>query len=201
MEDKDEFFVKTVHADRAATDAVHEMLRKKFGKMDKATLTEFMTNQVNMNKDKIKTIVNKSNGNAFLNLSTNGKTDAQQGPFYVLFTPKTYIFCTNANALKTAFGNCCKQFPDANLRMVCLPDIKHIEREYYNYQNGAPIYNEYTVKRSDKTKTSDLMAMLEVCDNPSTLLKIKEILSKKIGLHLKSKIQSRISSSKSKANS
>ena len=45
------------------------------------------------------------------------------------------------------------------------------------------------------------MAMLEVCDDSSTLLKIKEILSKKIGLNLKSRIQSRIASSKSEANS
>ena len=79
--------------------------------------------------------------------------------------------------------------------------MRHIDREYYNYQNGAPIFDEYTVKHSDKPKTSDLMAMLEVCDDPSTLLKIKEILSKKIGLHLKPRIQSRIDSSISKANS
>ena len=85
--------------------------------------------------------------------------------------------------------------------MVIFPDMKHIEREYYNYQNGAPIFDEYTVKRSDKPKTSDLIAMLEVCDDPSTLLKIKEILSKKIGLNLKPRIQSRIAYFKSKANS
>ena len=76
-----------------------------------------------------------------------------------------------------------------------LPDMKHIKRKYYNYQNGAPISDEYIVQRSDKPKTSDLMSMLEVCDNPSTLLKIKEILSKKIGLNLKLRIQSRIASS------
>ena len=42
--------------------------------------------------------------------------------------------------------------------------------------------------------------MIEVCDNPSTLLKIKEILSKKIGLNLKPNIQSRIASSTSETN-
>ena len=79
--------------------------------------------------------------------------------------------------------------------------MKQIEREYYNYQNGAPISDEYTVKHSDKPKTSDLMAMLEVCEDPSTLLKIKEILSKNIGLNLKPRIQSRIDFSTSEANS
>ena len=58
LEYKNSFFVKTVHADRAAADDVHEMLRKKFGKIEKAKLTEFMTNQVNINKDKIEEIVN-----------------------------------------------------------------------------------------------------------------------------------------------
>ena len=87
-ENKDDFFVKTVHADRAASDSAHEMLRKKFEKMDKATLTEFMTNQVDIDKDKIEKIVSESNGNAFLNLNTDGKADAQQVQFYVFFCPK-----------------------------------------------------------------------------------------------------------------
>ena len=50
-EDKDSFVVKTVHEYQAATNAAHEMLRKKFGNMDKAALTEFMINQVNIDKD------------------------------------------------------------------------------------------------------------------------------------------------------
>ena len=179
-QDKDAFFIRAVHVDRPDADAAHDLLRIKFGKMYKATLTEFTTNQVNTTKIDIKKIINECNGNVFLNLYTDGMTDTHHGPFYALFTPKTYIFCANAIALKTTFGKCCKQFPDANLRMVILPDMKHIEKEYYNYQNSAPISDEYTVNCSDKSKTSDLMAMLEVCDNPSTLLKIKEILSKKI---------------------
>ena len=84
---------------------------------------------------------------------------------------------------------------------MCLLNMKHIEREYYNYQNGAPIFNEYTIKRSSKPKASNLVIMLEVCDNLFTLLKIKEILSKNIGLNLKPRIQSSISSSISEANS
>ena len=43
--------------------------------------------------------------------------------------------------------------------------------------------------------------MFKVCDNPSTLLKISEILSQKIGLNLKPRIQSRIASSTSESNS
>ena len=91
-EDKNAFFVKTVYVDCAAADAANKMLRKKLEKMDKATLTEFMTNQVNINNNKIEKIVNKSNGNAFLNLSTNEKADEQQGLFYFLFTPKIFLF-------------------------------------------------------------------------------------------------------------
>ena len=87
-----------------------------------------MTNQVNITKIDIQKIINECNGNVFLNLDTDGKTDTHNGPFYVLFKPKTFIFCINLDALKTTFGNCCKQFPDANLRMVILPDMKHIER-------------------------------------------------------------------------
>ena len=49
-DNKNEFFVKTVHAYCAAADAAHEMLRKKFAKIDKAALTEFMTNQVKIDK-------------------------------------------------------------------------------------------------------------------------------------------------------
>ena len=36
-EEKNAFFVKTVYVDCAAADAAHDMLRKKFGKMYKAT--------------------------------------------------------------------------------------------------------------------------------------------------------------------
>ena len=54
LEDKNAFFVKTVHVDHAAADAAHEMLRKKSRKINKATLTEFMTNQVDINNNKIK---------------------------------------------------------------------------------------------------------------------------------------------------
>ena len=42
-DDKNKFFVKTVHVNRAATDAAHKMLRKKFGKMDKAAMKVFET--------------------------------------------------------------------------------------------------------------------------------------------------------------
>ena len=104
------------------------MLRKKFGKMEKAALTEFMTNQVNIDKDKIKKIISESNSKAFLNLNTNRKADAQQGPFYVLFTPKTFIFCARDIELQKTLKKCCKQFPNANLRMMCLPNMNHIER-------------------------------------------------------------------------
>ena len=58
-------------------------LRMLFEKIYEATLTEFMTNKVNIDKDKIKKIFNKCNGNKFLNLNANGKTDAQQIPFCV----------------------------------------------------------------------------------------------------------------------
>ena len=92
--------------------------------MDKATLTAFMTNNANINNVNIQKIIDESDGNAFLNLNTDGKTDTHLGLLYILFTPKTYIFCTNADALNTTFGKCYKQFPDANLRMVRLPDIK-----------------------------------------------------------------------------
>ena len=94
--------------------------------MDKATLKAFMTKIVNINNIDIQKIIEESDGNAFLNIDTDGKTDTHLGPFYVLFTPKTFIFCTNADNLKTTFEKCCKQFPDANLRMVCLPGIKQI---------------------------------------------------------------------------
>ena len=53
LEDKNAFFVKTVHVDCAAVDAAHKILRKKFREMDKSMLTEFMTNQINIDKDKI----------------------------------------------------------------------------------------------------------------------------------------------------
>ena len=89
--DKDAFFIRAVHVDQPAADAAHELLRKKFGKMEKATLTEFMTNQVNITKIDIQEIINECNSNAFLNLDTDGMTDTHHGPFYVLFAPKTYI--------------------------------------------------------------------------------------------------------------
>ena len=99
LEDKHLFFVKTVNADSAAADAANEMLRKKFGKMDKATLKEFMANQVDIDKYKIVKIVDESNGKVFLNLNTNGKADVQHGLFYVLLTPKTFIFCASDTEL------------------------------------------------------------------------------------------------------
>ena len=154
------------------------MLRKKFGKMKKAMFTEFMTNQVDINNNKIKKIVNESNGNAFLNLSTNGKADAQQCPFYLLFTPEIFIFCANKIELKNTFEKCCKQFPDANLQMMNLPKMNHIKRDYCNYKNGAPISKKYTIKSSGKSKTSSIATMLEACDDPSTIAQIKQILSK-----------------------
>ena len=40
---KNEFFVKTVCVDSAATDNADKMLRKKFGKMDKAAMKVFET--------------------------------------------------------------------------------------------------------------------------------------------------------------
>ena len=92
LANRDELFVKTVHADWTAANAAHEILRKKFGKTGKAALTEFMTNQVNIDKDKIKKIVGERNGKAFLNLNTVGKADVQHGPFYVLFTTNAFIF-------------------------------------------------------------------------------------------------------------
>ena len=104
--------------------------------MEKATMTGFMTNQVNTNKIDIQKIINECDHNAFLKLDTDGMTDTHHGPFYALFTPKTYIFCANAVALKTTFGKRCNQFPGANLRMVILLDMTHIKKEYYNYQNG-----------------------------------------------------------------
>ena len=51
-DEKNEFFVKTVHVYRAATDAADKMLRKKFGKMNKAAFNEFKTLQVSINEDK-----------------------------------------------------------------------------------------------------------------------------------------------------
>ena len=65
LEDKNEFLVKTVHVDCAAVDSLHKMLRKKFGKMNKAAMKVFETLQVNINEDKIKKIVNNSNGKTF----------------------------------------------------------------------------------------------------------------------------------------
>ena len=128
LEDKNTFFVETVHVDCKAADDAHKMLKKKFEKMDKGTLTAFMTNNINISKVYIQKIIDKSNGNAFLNLNTDSMTDTLRGPFCVLFTPKRYIFFTNAVALKTTFRNCFKQLLNANLRMVILPDMKHIER-------------------------------------------------------------------------
>ena len=90
--DKDAFFIRSVHVDQPAADAAHDLLKKKIRKIDKATLTDFMTNQVNTTKIDIQKIINECNGNVFLNLDTDGKTDTHDGPFYVLFTPKTYIF-------------------------------------------------------------------------------------------------------------
>ena len=52
LDSKNEFFVKTVHVNRADTDAAHKMLRKKFVKMYKATMKVFETSQVSINKDK-----------------------------------------------------------------------------------------------------------------------------------------------------
>ena len=111
------------------------------------------------------------------------------------------MFCASDIELQKNFKKCCKQLPNANLRMMCLPNIKHIEREYYNYQNGAPISNEYTVQCSVKSKASSIAAMLETCDNPSTIEQIQQILSKKAGGKSQPKIQSRISSSTIKASS
>ena len=51
-DNKKEFFVKDDHVKRAATDAAHKMLRKKFGKMDNAVLKEFKTLQISINEDK-----------------------------------------------------------------------------------------------------------------------------------------------------
>ena len=87
--DKDAFFIRAVHVDQPAADAAHDLLRKKFGKMDKATLTELMTNQVNITKIDIQKIINECNGNVFLNLDTYGTNVTHHGSFYVLFTPKT----------------------------------------------------------------------------------------------------------------
>ena len=63
--------------------------------------------------------------------------------------------------------------------MVCLDDMKQIEREYYNYQNGAPNSDEYTIRSSGKFKASSIAAMLESCDDPSTIEQIQQILLKK----------------------
>ena len=52
LDKKNKFFVKAVHVDRAATDAAYKMLRKKFGKMEKAALKEFETLQISIDKDK-----------------------------------------------------------------------------------------------------------------------------------------------------
>ena len=51
-DEKNEFFAKTVSVTGAASDAADKMLRKKFGKMNKADLKEFKTLQVSINKDK-----------------------------------------------------------------------------------------------------------------------------------------------------
>ena len=70
-----------------------------------------MTNQVNITKIDIQKIINECNGNLFLNLDTDVMIDTHHGTFYALFTPKTYIFCANAAALKTTLEIFTNSFP------------------------------------------------------------------------------------------
>ena len=69
--------------------------------MDKGALKAFMTNNVNTNNVDIQKIIDESNSDAFFKLDTDVKTNTHHGLFYILSTPKTFIFCANAGALKT----------------------------------------------------------------------------------------------------
>ena len=88
--DKTTFHVKTVHVDRAAADAAHNILQHKFGKMSNTKLKEFMTNKNTIDKHNMKKLISESNGDAFLEFSG---TSELASSLYVLFMPETFLFC------------------------------------------------------------------------------------------------------------
>ena len=157
--DKTTFHVKTVHVDRAAANAAHNILQHKFGKMSNNKLKELMTNKETIDKHKMKELIAESNGEAFLELSGNANIPKLGGSLYVLFMPEISLFCQDKIALQEMFEKFRTQFPEAKFCMMCLPDIKVVELEYYNFYHGALTSDEYKVKRSSKPNTSDVQAM------------------------------------------
>ena len=54
---KTTFHVKTVHVDRAAANAAHQLLQHKFKEMTSNKLKAYMTNKVTVDKQKIKKLI------------------------------------------------------------------------------------------------------------------------------------------------
>ena len=142
--------------------------------MSKNKLKEFMTNKITINKHKMKKIIVETNGDAFLELSD---TSELGGSLYVLFMPETFLFCQDEIALQETFEKFRTKFSEAKFCMMCHPDIKCVELEYYNFYHGAPTSDEYKVKRNSKPKTYDTQAMFWACNNSDTIDKIRELLT------------------------
>ena len=150
------FQVKTVHVERAAADVAHNILQHKFRKMSNNKLKEFMTNKETIDKHKMKELIAGSNVKAFLELPDTSELGSS---LYVLFIPEKFLFCQDEIALQETFEKFRTQLPDAKFCMMCLPDMKWVELEYYNFYHGAPTSDKYKVKRSSKPNTSDVQAM------------------------------------------
>ena len=193
--DKTTFHVNTVHVDRAAADAAHQLLQHKFEKMSNNKLKAFMTKKVTIDKQKMKALIAESNGEAYLELSGNANIPKLGGSLYVLFMPETFLFCRDEIVLQETFKKFRTQFPEAKFCMMCLPDIKCVELEYFNFYHGAPTSDEYKVKSSIKPNTSDAQAMFWACNDPATSDKIRALLTLQTESKFKPRIESRIATS------
>ena len=131
--------------------------------MSNNKLKEFMTNKETIDKHKMRELIAEGNSKAFLELPDTSELGSS---LYVLFMPETFLFFQDEIALQETFEKFRTQFPEAKFCMMCLPDIKCVKLEYYDFYHGAPTSDKYKVKRSSKPNTSDVQAMFQACNRP-----------------------------------
>ena len=112
--DKTTFHVKTVHVDQATADSAHQLLQHKFGKMSNNKLKAFMTNNVTINKQKMKALIAESNGEVYLEISGNANIPKLGGSLYVFFMPETFLFCWDEIVLQEMFKSSAHSSPRPN---------------------------------------------------------------------------------------
>ena len=78
---------------------------------------------------------------------------------------------------------------------MCLPDMKCVELEFFNFYHDAPTSDKYKVKRINEPNTSDVQSMFWAFNDPATIEKIRELLTLQTESKFKPRIKNRIATS------